>query len=235
MNILKGPAKGQSEAINISKTSRDRVLIGLSWDMKKLEKIKLPKPQQIHIQSAVEEIENVIHRYRTFKFLNRPVNEHDAPDARDSDFAHFDLDLYCYIFDDSGELVEMIGPDYTELVEDSGSAYHSGDDFSGLGGGDDEQIYIETKNLPENYKKFLICVKSDCAFSLDEIDNPVIRIADGQSDEDFLRVAISPAANLNASAFIFAQVYHDGADWVVENIGEYADAGYDIGRYFKEG
>ena len=235
MKVFKGPEKGQSAPIQISETQSDRVLIGLSWDMKQFEKIKLPKPQIMFVKSTIEEIENIIHRYRTFKFMDRPVNEHDAPDARDDDFGHFDIDLYCYIFDENGEHVDTVEPDYKNLIDESETVYHSGDDFSGLGGGDDEQIYIETKKLPANYKHFLFVVKSDCAFSLDEVQNTTIRVADSKTNDDFIKADISPAANLNAAAFVFAHMAEIDGTWTLTNIGEYADADFDVAAYFKDG
>ena len=158
MKVFTGPNKGQNTAIQISETQRDRVLIGLSWDMKEFEKIKLPKPQVMFIKSAMQEVENIVHRYRTFKFMDRPVNENDDPDARDSDFGHFDIDLYCYIFDENGEHVDTVEPEYKKLINDSETDYLSGDDFTGLGGGDNEQIYINTKQLPVSSTHLLIVV-----------------------------------------------------------------------------
>ncbi len=239
MKVFKGPAKGQDAQIEISETQRDRVLIGLSWDVKdELEKVELEVgdwvPFRKYAQAAEDWIHESVYAFRTMQYRHKDVNHYDAPEARDSDFDGFDLDLYCYIFDDHGELVEKIGPDYEDVISEEGQVYHSGDDFSGMGGPDDEQIYIETKKLPENYKHFLFVVKSDCKFNLNDISDPVIRIADGKTNEDFLKEDIKPPANVNASALIFAHMAEVNDNWTITNISDFADADLDIPKYFKD-
>lgn len=238
MKVFKGPAQGQTSQIHISETQRDRVLVGLSWDMKELEKVEIPVAEWIpfkkYLQAAADWADDSVHAFRTMNYMPKTVNQHDDPDHRDTDFEGFDLDLYCYIFDEQGALVEKVGPDYKDVVSEGGEVYHSGDDFSGLGGLDDEQIYIETKKLPENYKHFLFVVKSDCKFNLNDISDPVVRIADGKTNEDFLKEDIRPAANMNASALIFAHMAEVNDNWTITNISEYADAEFDVPAYFKE-
>ncbi|MBL4804244.1 MAG: TerD family protein [Alphaproteobacteria bacterium] len=238
MKVFKGPAQGQSSQIEISETQRDRVLVGLSWDMKELEKVEIPVAEWVpfkkYLQAAADWADDSVHAFRTMNYMPKTVNQHDDPDHRDKEFEGFDLDLYCYIFDEHGEMVEKIGPDYKDVVSEDGKVYHSGDDFSGIGGYDDEQIYIETKKLPENYKHFLFVVKSDCKFNLNDISDPVVRIADGKTNEDFLKEDIQPAANISASALIFAHMAEVNDSWTITNISEFADADYDIAAYFKE-
>ena len=223
MQIFKGPQKNESISIELANKSIGRLLVAISWDMRELEKIKLPKPEQAHVKTALSWVEDCIHLFRTTRYLKRPVNEYDDIDERNIEFEQFDLDLHCYIFDAENNIVDDVEADFSKLHDESKTVYHSGDDFTGLGAGDDEQVYIHTTQIPDEYHHFIFVVKSDCAFSLDEIENPVIRIADSQTNENFLEIGMEAPANLNAPAFIAAVFSrHDNA-WSLKTIGEYSD------------
>lgn len=223
MNVLKGPEKNTDTTLDISATQSNRILVGLSWDPKLSGWEERPKAKDNPdiLDKAAYYIYDVFRHLAYVEYQRKSLKQNDLPERKENS-DYFDLDLHCYVFDSSGNLKQKLGPDYKEAIDPTSSTYHSGEDFSGTGGPDDEQIHIETKNIPDEYKHFIFFVRSDCKFSLDEINDPVVRLADSKTETNFLEVAIRPPANLDAYGFIFAHVYHENGEWHVKNLSEYA-------------
>ena len=55
-----------------------------------------------------------------------------------------DLDICCYLYDKDGECIDFVGAEAQDSVSESGHVYHSGDDMTGTGDGDDEFISLGT-------------------------------------------------------------------------------------------
>lgn len=131
----------------------------------------------------------------------------------------FDLDLTCLMYDADGEYYDYVTSLAEHAVDESGAVYHSGDDTSGVGAGDDEQIFVELANLPEDihHVVFVVDMKSD--HTLGEIYNPQIRLFDGMSGRVQLDVTFDQGGNNNA--YIFARVKRTPDGWVLHNITRY--------------
>ena len=236
MNILIGPQKGTETNFEVSSTASDRILIGLSWDMDELDRIKLEQfiPFQRYICHVTDYVEDMIHAGRLYNYYRKNTNEHDDPNKRNVEFNRFDLELYCYVFNNKKELIEVISPDFKQAIDNSETIYSTGEDFTGFGGLDDEQIYIETKHMPEHYKHFIICVRSDCKFDLNDIKNPILRIADSKTNTDFFKCEIGTNDDQEHSALIAAHIYQKDGQWCVKNIGHYDDFSIDVSAYFQD-
>ncbi len=136
---------------------------------------------------------------------------------------HHDLDLSCYIFDAEKNCLEHVYAD--RHSDESGQVYHSGDNIEGIGGGDDEQISVELKNLPAHIHSivFVASIKNGHVFS--EINSPEIRIGDGYSGRNFLSQDLSEDEGGEKSGFIFVRIYRDENDgWMLHYIGRYISA-----------
>lgn len=59
-----------------------------------------------------------------------------------------DMDLTCFMYNVQGEFVDYVGSEAQDSMDQSGKVYHSGDDMSGEGQGDDETISVELNALP---------------------------------------------------------------------------------------
>lgn len=243
MTTITGPEKGQTKEITVSETKTNRIIVGLSWDplqseaLEKLGKYDNPennvsfdsigrtakaftKPDKI-VKNAASAAYDIVQIIGHSFYLKRSKKSEDL-DGREINFTHYDLDLHGYIYDNNNNFLHELGPFVLDSMDDSGKAYHSGEDDNGLGGYDDERIAIETKGLPNNYKHIIFAVKSDSKHTLDEIPNAEIRIADGKTEEDYLKVKIG-CSEQQKEAYIFCHLYKDGEQWNVRNISEYAD------------
>jgi len=155
-----------------------------------------------------------------------------------SDSQH-DLDITCYIYNTEGEFIDFVGAEAQDSMDESGKIYHSGDDMSGAGDGDDESISVELAPLPENVHGivFLVEVRSNHVFS--DVDAPFARLADGMNDKNLLETPISHDEAVNSNAFVMCSIYRSeksDTGWMLYNISEYPDISLieDWGSYLAQ-
>jgi len=134
----------------------------------------------------------------------------------------FDLDLACILFDADKECVDGVSGKPDETIDQSGAVYHTGDDTTGAGEGDDEQVSIELLNLPEEVQTvvFLVEIQSNHGFA--DIRNPIVRIADGMTDRSQLHVSLEGGDN---TACVFASISRRNDGWLLHYIGDYIKGG----------
>ncbi len=223
-----GPQKGETAVLEVTKEVQHRILITLSWNPKALsdEEIK---------QIRISGIKDVLFGDILLAKANaeRIEDKLDLP-GRDKDDIKFDLDLSCLAFNQAGELQVIVDPSAWNAVDESGKIYHSGDDMTGEGHFDDEQIHIELKSLPENIHEFFIIVQSDCSASFDEIVNPHTKIIDSMSNKELLHVNIEKLEDNNHYGFVFCRIFKDGKEWNVQNISEFCDFEEDWEVFLKK-
>ncbi|MBI1214371.1 MAG: hypothetical protein GC185_00965 [Alphaproteobacteria bacterium] len=239
MATLKGPSKGASGDLIISPSGARRFMVGLSWDAKVPNmdvSIKAPpKPDDTggkivyYLTWPFQFLRIFIVSF--FKLLrlgsySKDMVREKKTDARDPSIKQFDLDLYCYIYDEAFQLVATVGAKEDKLMDESGKVYHTGDDQSGYGSGDDEQLFVETADLPENYRHFFFVVKSESKYSLDEFINPAVRLCDSKTDVNVLHSTIMPDPEMKrAYNFSFCHVYREGDLWRFQNLDTYTGDG----------
>lgn len=247
MPTVKGLPKGKAAPLTISQDAARRFLVGLSWDPKEPEKPKLIPPFPSGDPAAmVPWLLLLLPRLvlLPFRLLFRPVTQADAnakaqwskaddTRGRDKNSAHFDLDLACYVFDKDFKQLAYVGPDDAAFIDASKKVYHSGEDQGGFGGPDDETISVETQGLPENYHHFFFVVECDSKFSLEEIRNPAIRLADGKTNENAIETTLTPPAHLNAHGFAFCHVWREGEGFMVRNLEEYTGDNMDWPKFLS--
>lgn len=151
-----------------------------------------------------------------------PAAEMAPEDAigRDRESPTYDLDLDCYVFGADKALKAVITVEDNAVIDPSGKVYHSGENYSGQGGPDDEQLFVETAGLPEDYRHFFFVVKSDSSHPLGGIPGIKARLADGKSNANALENAVAPPDAV-AYAYVFCHVFRDVGGWKFRNIDEY--------------
>jgi stress response protein SCP2 len=213
-----------------------RIIVGLSWDMRELKKFELPKPEFVHhnglAYTYVSGLENAIHAIRYRLFYKKHMNPKDDLNVRNAEFEQFDLDLECYIFDEDGQMIEKISPDYTEMHNDNASVFHHGEDYTGIGPLDDEDISFKMNALPDNYHHLLFVVRSDCQFNMDEISNAQIRIFDAYTNEETLVKKIKSEI-AEKSLYVFAHLHRNNNQWMATPVDHYGDYDDDMADFFK--
>ena len=118
---------------------------------------------------------------------------------------------------------------YLNLEHRSHCVKHMGDNLTGAGDGDDEQIFVDLEHLPKQYDRVVFVVNIFQAKQRGQhfgmIENAFIRICDDKGYE-FCRYNLSENYD-NMTAMIFGGMYRHDGKWKFSAIGQ-ATADNDI-------
>lgn len=113
---------------------------------------------------------------------------------------------------------------FNSMKHPSGHIWLTGDNRTGAGDGDDEQIIVKLDSLNSKYQKILFLVtiyqgrQNNQNFS--QIENAFIRAVDAKGKE-ITKYSLSGDATLNGMcAMVFAEVYRKDGGWKFRAIGE---------------
>ncbi|MCJ7856609.1 TerD family protein [Lachnospiraceae bacterium NSJ-143] len=124
---------------------------------------------------------------------------------------------------------------FGNLRHDSGCVIHMGDNLTGAGDGDDEQIAVDLASLPQSYDKIVFVVNIYDAYKRKQdfgmIKNCFIRIVDGRNNAELCRYNLSESYN-GMTAMIFGEVYRYNNEWKFNPIGQ-ATADGNLGELAK--
>jgi stress response protein SCP2 len=112
---------------------------------------------------------------------------------------------------------------FNHLKHPSGAIIHQGDNLTGGGDGDDEQILVDLSNLPQQYSKVVFVVTIYKAREKRQhfgmIRNAFIRLVDADTNNELMRYNLSENYN-NMTAMIFGEVYRHDGEWKFNAIGQ---------------
>ncbi|WP_314626286.1 TerD family protein [uncultured Selenomonas sp.] len=112
---------------------------------------------------------------------------------------------------------------FGNLKHPSGAICHTGDNLTGDGEGDDEQILVDLTAVPQDYDKLVFVVNIyDCESRKQDfgmIQNAFIRICDERTGEEFCRYDLSESY-AGMTAMIFGEVYRHKGEWKFNAIGQ---------------
>jgi tellurium resistance protein TerD len=145
-------------------------------------------------------------------------------DARTTNGDQFDLDASAIVVDSNGKaLSDKDFVFYANLSNPSGSVSHSGDNLTGEGAGDDEQIKVNLGSLPAEADKVVICVSIYEADTRSEnfgmVRNASVRIVNDADGAEVARFDLSEDMSTE-TAMVFGEVYRNGTDWKFRAVGQ---------------
>ena len=112
---------------------------------------------------------------------------------------------------------------YGQLTHRSGAVRHCGDNLTGAGDGDDEQIIVELTKVPAEYSKIVFVVTIYQARERKQnfgmIKNAFIRIVDADSGKELCKYNLSENYD-GKTAMVFGEVYRYNNEWKFGAIGE---------------
>lgn len=124
----------------------------------------------------------------------------------------------------NGKLVD--GKDviyFGNLQHKSGAVKHMGDNLTGAGEGDDEQIVIQLDQLPAEYDRVVFVVNIYQAVERRQhfgmIRNAFIRIVDARNGQELCRYNLSDNYD-GMTAMIFGEVYRHNGEWKFNAVGQ---------------
>lgn len=135
----------------------------------------------------------------------------------------FDLDASAFLLTDSGKVSTQ--EDFVffgNLLHPSGSVQHMGDNLTGAGDGDDEQIKVELSKVPGNITKIAFTVTiykpEERCQNFGQISNAFIRIYNEETGEEMLRYDLGEDFSIETAA-VFGELYKNGSEWKFNAIG----------------
>jgi tellurium resistance protein TerZ len=127
-----------------------------------------------------------------------------------------DLDASCVMFDDQKKIIDTIW--FRQLKSKDGSVVHTGDNRTGEGDGDDEQIIVDLSRVPASVKSLVFTVNSFTNQTFDQVENAYCRLVDSSTNKEIARYTLS--AQGSHTAQIMAKVYRHEGEWKMHAIGE---------------
>ena len=127
-----------------------------------------------------------------------------------------DLDASCVMFDEGHRPVDVIF--FRQLKSKDGSIVHTGDNRTGAGDGDDEQINVDLNAVPSSVKSLVFTVNSFTGQTFAQVENAYCRLLDAANGREVARFNLSVQGP--HSAQIMAKVYRHNGEWKMHAIGE---------------
>lgn len=137
--------------------------------------------------------------------------------------ASFDLDSSAFLLTDAGKVSKSEDfVFYGNLNHPSGAVSHCGDNLTGAGDGDDEQIKIDLSKVPAEITKidFTVTIHEAEARrqNFGQINNSFIRIYNEETGEEILRYDLGEDFSIETAA-VFGELYKHGDEWKFNAIG----------------
>ncbi len=135
----------------------------------------------------------------------------------------FDLDAAAFMLGADGKCpTEKEFVFYGNLKHTSGSVNHMGDNLTGEGDGDDEQIQIDLSKIPANIEKIAFTVTIYDADkrkqNFGQVSNAFIRIFDETTNAELIRYDLGEDFSIE-TAVVVGELYRNNGEWKFNAIG----------------
>jgi len=135
----------------------------------------------------------------------------------------FDLDASVFILgEDKKTLSDQHFIFYNNLKSPNGAVEHTGDNLTGDGDGDDEQIIVDLSKIENEVAEICIVVTIHEAVSRNQnfgqVRNSFIRVFDSNSGEDILKFELDEDFSIE-TAVEFGRIYKRNGEWKFEAVG----------------
>lgn len=135
----------------------------------------------------------------------------------------FDLDASAFLLDKNsmaGGLEDFIY--YNNLVGGNGSVVHTGDNLTGDGEGDDEQIKIDLVSVPVHVEKIAITVTIHDAIArgqnFGQVSNAFVRVVNETNDHEVMRYDLGEDFSVE-TALVVCELYRHQGEWKFNAVG----------------
>ncbi len=172
--------------------------------------INLAKGQKVDLTKGNPGLKNIM------VGLGWDVNTYDSGAA-------FDLDAAAFMTADNGKCQrETDFVFYGNLTHPSGAVKHMGDNLTGEGDGDDEQIQVDLSKIPENISKIAFTVTiyeaEQRRQNFGQVSNAFIRIVDESTGTELIRYDLGEDFSIE-TAVVVGELYRHSGEWKFNAIG----------------
>ena len=135
----------------------------------------------------------------------------------------FDLDAAAFLLNANGKVTSDADfVFYNNLKHSSGSVEHLGDNLTGAGEGDDEQIKIDLSKVPDAIQKidFTVTIHEADARkqNFGQVENAFIRVVNNDTNEELIRYDLGEDFSIE-TAVVVGELYRHGGEWKFQAIG----------------
>lgn len=132
-----------------------------------------------------------------------------------------DLDASAVLLNASGAPVDTVY--FGQKKSKDGSVRHSGDNLTGDGDGDDEQIVVDLTKIHSDVKTVVFVITSYSGQKFDAVNNVYARVVDtsSASENEVVRYNLAESAGMTAN--VMAKISRESNGWVFTAIGEYTN------------
>lgn len=141
----------------------------------------------------------------------------------------FDLDASVFLVGSNGRVnkdEDFIF--YNNLKSRNNAVIHAGDNRTGDGDGDDEQISVEFSKVPADVDKIAITVTIYEALergqNFGQVSNAYVRVVDTATNEEVLRYDLGEDFSIE-TAIVVCELYRHGAEWKFSAVGSGFEGG----------
>jgi tellurium resistance protein TerD len=148
--------------------------------------------------------------------LGWDVNKYDGG-------ADFDLDASVFLLGANGKATsENDFVFYNNPNHPSGSVQYMGDNRTGEGEGDDEQVTVDLSQVPASVDRIAFTVTiydyEARKQNFGQVDNAFIRIVDVEKDVELMRYDLSEDFSIE-TALVIAELYRNNGEWKFQAVG----------------
>ena len=146
----------------------------------------------------------------------------------------FDLDLTAVLLSEVGKVIDGKAVVYYGNLDyknaGANAVHHTGDNLTGEGEGDDEQIEVELAKVPDNCHRIAFIVNIYEAASKGQnfgmVKSSFVRLVDTNGDKEFARHDLQ-AEYAGKTGVIVGELYREGGSWHFKATAEGVDGSID--------
>lgn len=141
----------------------------------------------------------------------------------------FDLDASVFLLGDNDKVTNDLDfVFYNNPKHTSSSVEYLGDNRTGQGEGDDEQVAINLSLIPDNINKIAFAVTIHEAMerrqNFGQVSNSFIRVVNKDNNEELLKYELSEDFSIE-TALVVAEIYRHNGEWKFNALGSGFEGG----------
>lgn len=141
----------------------------------------------------------------------------------------FDLDSAAFLLDENGKVnADTDFVFYNNLKHSSGAVEHLGDNLTGEGDGDDEQVKVDLSLVPQNISKIAFTVTIHEALerrqNFGQVSNSYVRVIDADTNQELLNYELGEDFSIE-TAIVVCEIYRHNGEWKFNALGSGFEGG----------
>lgn len=140
----------------------------------------------------------------------------------------FDLDVSVFMVGKNGRVKDTDFIFYFNKEHESGAVTHCGDNRTGDGDGDDEQVLLNLKKVPKNIEELVVVVTiydgPKRGQNFGQVENAYIRLVNGdvnneKTQDEIIRYNLEQDFSFSNSV-VFCSIFMENGEWQFKALGE---------------